>query len=270
MKLKLPPKVKRCLRKAYRLLKKHWLVVVLLILVVTILVAKLSGSRYANSLQQSRAQLQVLQDHVHGILPPSRIELGQQDLSVDYLLEQTKPDNSQLAKISTPSIAMTFINLLPNIRYPYSAYFEVYNVRRDAKKLLDYQYQVFYAMGSVLEYNPRAEFADKTLNEDEIKLRISSSRTGLAGAYNSLQKVKKSPGDDNRDEVAAAVKTLQQQLEDFDKNRNVETWAKRVDEAQKKIISNRQSYWNKATEKLYGTISSVNQDLANIEIALRR
>lgn len=267
-KYKLSPKIQHHLGLASKLVAKYWLVVLLLIFVTMVIIAKTSGVRYASALQQSRAELQTLQDHIRNVLPPSRIELGQQDLSIDYLLQQTNPENSKLPQVSTPSIAMTFINLLPRVNYPYSAYHEIYNVRSEAKQLFNYQYQVFYAMGSVLEYNPRAEFADKTLNEDEIKLRINSSRTGLSAAYDSLQKIKKGPNDENRDEMATAIKTLQQQLEDFDKNRNVEAWAKRVDEAQKKIVSNRQSYWNKATEKLYGTISSVNQGLATIENAL--
>lgn len=158
-------------------------------LVVTILVAKLSGERYANSVQHTRTDLQRLQDSLAHIIEPNEIELGQQDLSVDYLLDQTDPSVVTFRAPVTPPRPLLFIHLLPAVNYPYEVFAQTGRIAHDTSALTRYQHQVFLAIQPVLEYNPRAEFADKTLNDEEIKLRINTSRDGLIQATMKLREL---------------------------------------------------------------------------------
>lgn len=258
--------------RAHRRKAIHYSVIGALILAsAAVLVAKLSGERYADGLQATRTSLQRLQDNLGDIMEPAEIELGQQDLSVDHLLEQTDPKTKPLPTITRPPAApMIFVHLLPNANYPYAALRQGARVRSDAAKLLSYQHRTFLALQPVLEYNPRAEFADKTLNDDEINLRITNAWDGLRRAHEQLSEVKARPDDGTRDQLLDTIASLQQSLETFGKNRAYDAWAKQVEHAQKEIIANRQTYWGTATSTLYERLSTVNSNLATIEHALRR
>lgn len=257
-------------RKNPRQILRYSAVMLLIVFVITTLTAKLSSNQYANDVQQARAQLQQIQDQVASLLPPERIELGQQDLSVDYLLSQTKPGVFKPQPVDTPSRTMITINLLPNTSYHYSAFNDVKRLRKNVVNLATHQHTVFSALESVLEYNPRADFADKTLNEEEIKLRIENTRSGLASAADSLQnKTDNKIDDPSKDKLISSVNTLQQKLELFSKNRDMNAWFTTVETEQKAIINNRQSLWTTEINKIYNQISEINQDLADTEKALR-
>jgi len=242
----------------------------LLALVTTITTAKLSGDQYANGIQATRTSLQRLQDNIAAILEPNEIELGQQDLSIDYLLEQTDSKSAKLAVITRPpSRVMMFIHLLPKTNYPYASLSQAAQIRADAKGLTDYQHRMFSALQPVLEYNPRAEFADKTLNDEEIKLRISNARSGLQQSQERLRKVRARQGDTTAPALLEVIKSLSSRLETFATKRDYDSWAKDVEQAQRAIITNRQTMWSTEIHKIYTQISTINQNLATIESALR-
>lgn len=249
---------------------RYGLIAFLVFMTSLTLIAKLNGHSYADAVQKSKQQLQVIQDQINAILPPSEIELGQQDLSVDYLLEQTDPKLNIPKPIDTPSRYMVMVNLFPKTGLPYSSLTRVKYIHREVQNLTDYQYEVFYAIGSVLEYNPRAEFADKTLNEEEIKLRITNARDGITNADKKLQKVSSSTLDDpTKNEVVDIIQSLLKQLEEFSSERDYEAWYTTVDTSQKSILANRQAFWKVQTDQLFVQISEINQNLAILEKYLR-
>lgn len=253
-----------------RAIIRYGLVGLLLAFIAMSATAKLSSERYAHSIQTARTNLQHTQDDIRSILTPKQIELGQQDLSVDYLLSQTNPHTFTLPRVTTPPRIMVFINLLPATHFSYSSLVQAERIDDDVTALTSYQYSVITSIESVLEYNPRAEFADKTLNEEEIKLRISNAKKGLADAYERLKNIQSNKiGDFTKTDVLNQITSLQKQLEQFSSKRDYEAWYKTVETAQKSIVANRQAFWQEETDKLFYNISEVNQHLATIEQALR-
>lgn len=235
------------------------------------LIAKTNGQRYANTIQSARSQTQNMQDAVNSILEPKDIELGQQDLSIDYILSQTNPQTMETPEFKLPSRLMVAINLLPDVFLPYSSFSRADDLKIKYKTLVGYQYDIFSAAGSALEYNPRADFADKTLNEEEIKLRIDNARKGLADAIKKLGEANGiSIEDPTKTALVDSIEVLQKQLEAFSSKRDYEAWFKAVEDTQKSILNNRQLFWEQETGVLFGEISRLNQDLATIEQALRK
>lgn len=253
-----------------RRVRKVLTIIVLMLFVAITLIAKLSSTKLADDIQSTRVQLQQLQDRLNETLPPERIELGQQDLSVDYLLEQTDSEQAPVATFDTPSRTLTALNLLPQTSFGYSAFSGLGTLRTDTTELLRYHHEVIASLQPTLEYNPRAEFADKTLNAEEIKLRIDNARKGLSSAADGLRAAT-SPTylDPNKGGLLRSINELTRKLEAFDKDRELEAWYKAVEAEQKAIAANRQKFWAEHTSKLYEKISDLNQDFARMERSLR-
>ena len=257
-------------RKRRTILKFGGIALLVLFVGLT-LTAKLSGNSLARDLQTSRTQLQQLQDRLTNILSPEKIELGQQDLSVDYLIEQINPKTAPVTSISTPSRTLVTLNLLPRISYDYSAFSGVRALRKDTAELLRYHHAVISAMQPILEYNPRAEFADKTLNDQEVKLRIDNARNGLKNAGNELRAASsKNYSDPEKGQLIRSVNQLSEQLETFAQSKDYEQWYKAVEAEQETITKNRQAFWAKETEPFYNRIAELNMAFAEMEKSLQR
>ena len=267
---KFPTKVRTFIHDNPRTVIRYVILLLLVAFVALTLTAKLSGERYANNVQLARANMQQAQDQLRAILEPRDIELGQQDLSVDYLLEQTNPDTFYPQRINTPNRAMVSLHLFPNLANISTAYKKSRAISKDTKKLVTYHHDVISALQSVLEYNPRAEFADKTLNNEEINLRIQNAKTGLNDAAQALKNTSDTIDDPTKDELNSAIARLQSAHTIFDEERDMEAWFKAVETEQQAIVDNRQEFWQTEVTKLYSTIAEANQAFAAVETALRK
>lgn len=243
----------------------------LIVFSTTALIAKLSGERYANEIQRTRTQIQSLQDQLRAFMQPDQIELGQQDLSVDYVIGQTDPTVFTPNPIDAPPRILITLHLLPDTDYPYGAFQRVKPLQGDMQRFVAYQHEVFTAIGAVLEYNTRAEFGDKTLSDAEIAQRIDNARIGLASAADNLRNsVGDTIHDPEKGKIFRSLSALTQAVESFSQSRNLEDLAKIFDVEQTAIIANRQAFWIEQTGDLYRRIADLNQDFALIEKSIRR
>ncbi len=246
----------------------YGLLALLAIIMLATLGIKLSTERYIAQVQDSRTYLLQLQNQYNDIMQPNQIELGQQDLSVDYVLSQLKADSLYARPPRLPSELELYLNTLPHHSSHISAINQLSSVSYTAEQLGHYHYAVIHAIGSLLEYNPRGDLSDARLSDAEIQLRIDNAQDGLQQAQQELsilQDDSVAVSDPGLSELQQTINQVLRQLEVFDSSRKKDDWYSVIDSAQHAIIRNRQTFWQQHTEKLFADITTTNENLSQLQ-----
>jgi hypothetical protein len=239
-------------------------------LLVMNLIAKFNQNNYLNQIQTSRTQLSLLQNQLLSVMEPQEMTPGQPDLSIDYVLEQTNPDTRKTQKVTTPSAAMVFLHFFPAISWYGSVFQGAQHTAERSQELTNYHYQIISSLEPLLEYNPRADLSDETLNELVLKKRIDDARTGLKKVETGLrQSSSNTINDPDKAALIKIVRSLKNNLEVFESTRDKEQWYESVTASHAEILKNRQKFWVKETDKIYKLISESNQQLSDVETRLR-
>lgn len=251
--------------------KRFWQacgVAVLGLLAIFIISTQLNRTDYINQIEQTRLKQQDLKDKISQVLSPIDIEIGQKDLSVQYLVQQLTAVQKENTQPILPPPALVCIGLLPSLDCNgyLKARSEAAESRQQVYALIDYHRDMMNTLKPFLEYNPQADLGDERLNQPTIQTRIDAAKVGLRKAEDELvgQNTNTAPGDDGKAALLDSVRKVRLALNEFDKSRDKGAWYTAVETAQKSIVTNRETFWQFALKDLYEQIDSSNELLAGI------
>lgn len=255
--------------------RKYLLYILPVIVIVVSVAASLALSQrgsYKKSLQQSRTQLQQVNQQLQAIPSPSKIVAGQLDLSVPYMLEQLNAADELNAKTSLklPNSRLLTLSLRlkgKSVPVPLNrTYRGAQTATQAIDQLLDHQAAVMGSVQKVLEYNPVVDFGSN-LDDASKAESISAARGGIKKSLEGLKAAKPYPYDD----LSATTKTMEQLLDDlatFEKTQDAANWYKSVNDAQQSLIKDRAMFWDTALARRIAELRDINAQLADIEFNL--
>lgn len=250
---------KRTLLYTAMFLLSLWLVLLLFI--------TLQKDNYKSELQQVRTDLQAQSSSISSLTTPDKIEKGQIDSALGYIIDESK----KIQYISAPALpSNTILTLLKPLDTSWRNDINSLSMTKidsQTNALLGRHASILETLRSILSYNPQADLAADSLTQEDISQRVAAAKEGISATKIEIDQ-QPPYAEDNLAAVSEALEELQNSLNGFDQSRDKNAWYKAVDTAQDKIIANRQSFWTTERDKLLTEYAVVNQLVSNLIVKL--
>lgn len=250
-------------RQGLRSLLLYALLMALLIWIGVFCWVRLQKNSHSTDLENFRNSLQSQSEDIASIPAPDKIEKGQIDSALGFIINRSNDLADQQSPELPPSSQLLLHRLWDSEwRNNVGLLREIRQVNMQRNDLLQHHAEVLEIVGQVLRYNPQADLSSETLPANEISGRINAAQEGISDVESALKSIRPYSEADDIEALKAVLTDLQTKLKYFDSNRDKNAWYAAVSASQDKIITNRHSFWTNELQRLLEKYALLNQQLS--------